>query len=281
MKEETKGEITIFISTLLFAITAILVKFVSSSFNAFFIALFRFIMGILLGVFLILLTRRRFKLYDKKILLLRSFFGSIAMILYYTSIQITSSGRATLLTYTYPIFVALYGYIFFKQYISMKTILSIFICIFGILLVFYDGSSYSMLGNSIGLLAGMFSGMAVHYIKKSRERNDPITVYLVACIFGFFVTLFSVKQATSINISSLIMLIALGTVVFIGQMFMTYGYKHVQATTGAIISFLTVPLAIFFSYFIGEEMTIKFFIGAALVILGIIINQRKKIAILQ
>ena len=274
MKSALKGELLILFSSFLFAITALLVKFVSSNVDGFFLAFGRFIIGIILCVLFIIILKKGFVINDRKLWVLRGFYGSVAMILYYLSIQITSSGRATLLNLTSPIFVALFGYLFFKEEIKLKHLLSLSLCIIGIIFVYYDGSRYSLLGNTLGVLSGVFAGMAIHYLKLSGEKDNPYMVYLSACVFGLVISVFSIKQASALTVNSALILIFAGITAFIAQMFLTNGYQHVSPTKGSIISTMTVPLALLFSYFfVGEEMKLKFFVGTILILIGLIINR--------
>jgi drug/metabolite transporter (DMT)-like permease len=273
MNKKLLGELSIMASALFFAITAILIKTTSGVFSGLFISLVRFSVGIILVIVSIYLTKRSFKVKDKKAWLLRGFFGAIAMVLYYVSIQLTSSGRATLLTYTYPVFVAIYGYLFFKEKLTTKTIISVILGVTGILFVFYDGSHYPLYGNLLGLMSAVFAGIAIHYIKILRELHNSIMVYLPACIFGILFTLPSIREGINLTFNSFALLALIAITVFIAQMFMSYGYKHVSPTRGSIIALTAVPLVILFSYFIGEEMKIRFFIGTAFIIAGLIINR--------
>jgi len=274
MKKKIKGETAIFFSSLLYTITAVLIKSVSTKFDGFFISTIRFLIAIILGIAILKLKKMPFKVYDKKSWILRGVFGSTAMILYYVAIQITSSGRATLLFNTYPIFVAIFGYLFFKENITRKNIVSLVFCISGVLFVFYDGSHYYIWGDVLGLIGGLIAGIAIHYIKRSSEKNYPLIVYLSACFFGMVLFPFSIHQAVRLTLTSSILLFLIGTLSLSGQLAMTYGYRYVQATKGSIISYSAIPLTIFLSYFIGEEFKTRFFIGIALILTGLLINRK-------
>jgi drug/metabolite transporter (DMT)-like permease len=274
MNNEILSEISIFISTVFFALTAILIKLVGNKFSPFFVSFFRFAFGIFLVIAAISLFRKSFKIHDKRAWVLRGITGAVAMILYYAAIQQTSSGRATLLTYTYPAFVALYSLLFFKEHISKSTVASLIISTIGIILVFYDGTSYPFFGNALGLISAAFSGLAIHYIKKLRANNNPMIIYLAACVSGLVISSFSFKEAINLAVPVAVLLVGASVSVFLGQMLMSYGYKHVSATRGSIISLVTVPLTIISSYFIGEEMTFRFFIGTGLIIIGLLLNKK-------
>ena len=274
VKEETKGEITILISNIFFAITAILVKLVPGIFDGFFISFIRFIVGIILCVLFIKFLKSGFKVHGKIFWILRGFCGAGAMILYFVSIQMTSSGRATLLTNTFPIFVALFGFLFFKEKVRLYNIISIILCIIGIFLVFYDGSKYPLTGDILGLIAAIMAGFAVIFLKGLREKNNSIIIYLPVCLFGLLLTSFSAGQIVSVNIPILIILITTGVAAFFAQIFMTYGFKFVSSTRGSIITFSKIPMTIVLSFFVGEEFKFKFIIGTILIIIGLVVNRK-------
>ena len=234
----------------------------------------RFIVGIILSVLFIVILKNNFKIYGKVFWVLRGIFGSGAMILYFISIQVTSSGRATLITNTFPVFVALFAFFFLKEKIHLNNIISILICFVGIVLVFYDGSKYPLLGDFYALIAAVMAGLAVIFLKKLRDNNNSVIVYLPVCIFGLLFTSFSAKQFGSINIPVLILLVAVGITAFLAQLFMTYGFKFISTTRGSIVTFSKIPMTIGLSLFIGEEFKLKFIIGTILIILGLIINRK-------
>ncbi len=277
MSNETKSEITMSLACFFYAFTAVIVKYVSYSFTGLFISLFRFITGIFLGLIVLKITKQPFKIHNKKTWLLRGIFGSIAMGCYYTAIQITSSGRATLLFNTYPIFVALFGFLFFKEKISINNVFSLILCLCGAIVVFYDGSKYNIAGDFISLAGGILGGITVHYIKKSREKNHPVIVYMAVCFIGLLLFPFTINQAVNITFPLLLFLCLISIFSFIAQVLMTYGYKFISATKGSIIFFLQIILTILLSFFIGEEFKLKFFIGIMLILLGLFINKKKEL----
>jgi drug/metabolite transporter (DMT)-like permease len=270
------GELAIYISCIFYALVPIAAKLGTTYFGGYFLAFARFIIGLILALILLKIMKKPFKVFNLKYLLLRGLFGSIAMVLFMLAVDLTSSGRAMLLTNTYPIFVAIYGYLFFKEEISYKSILSLLICFIGIFFIFYDKSNYPLIGDLLALISALFAGAAVQYLKKAREKNNPIIIYLFVCFWGILFTFISGSEIFNINIYSAIIIFVLGASALIGQMFMAYGFKFVTATKGSIISYLTIPLTIFLSYFLHEEFTSRFFMGAILIMIGLILNSWNK-----
>ncbi len=273
-KKEFKGEITIIISNIFFAVSALFVKIVPDMFDGFFISFFRFVIGILLCVFFLIINKTYFKVYGKLFWTLRGLLGAGAMTLYFISIQITSSGRATLVTNIFPIFVVIFAFLFFKEKIYLSNIISILLCIIGLIFVFYDGSKYPIFGDLLALSAAILAGLSVIFIKKLRADNNSIIVYLPVCIFGLLLTSFSAKQVIHLNMQLVLLLIFIGIAAFLAQVFMTYGFKYVSSTKGSIITFSKIPMTIGLSLFIGEEFKLKFIIGTVLIIAGLIINRK-------
>jgi len=276
MKKEHKGEILILSSSIFFAITAILVKVLTNTFSALFVILIRFIIGIILSISFIKITKASFKGLKSWDSVWRGFTGAAAMVLFYVSIQLSSSARASMLNLTYPFFVLLLGGLFYRQRITKKQVYSLILSIIGVLFVFYDGTTYGFLGNFMGLLSGFFAGFAVHYISRLRKKGvSSYTVYLSACLFGLIPALFAFKEYTLINSNNIIMLGIIGVSTFIAQYLMTKGYKYVTPNRGSILMYSYIPIITLLSYFfVDEVITFRFIIGMVLIFFGILVKDK-------
>ena len=273
MKAELKGGLTILLSCVFYSAASTVIKLVSASLSGSFISLVRFVLGIVFVAAALLVTRQSFRIHDIKSWVLRGIFGAVAMTSTYIAIKMTGSGRAILLGDTYPVFVALFGAIFFKEKVRANNMIALLICGAGIALVFYDNSHYSLAGNMVGLLAGICGGFAVHFLKKSREQNNSFVVYLSACIFGAAVCLYSAPQAVQVRPVTFLLLVLLSFLAFAGQICMTFGFKYIAATKGSITGLAEVPLTILLSaLFLSEEMNARFVTGTFIILFGLIIN---------
>ncbi len=268
-----KGEILLIISALLFALTSILVKFVSAEFSGMFISLIRFIIGIIFGYILLRLQKIPIRINDTKSWVLRGIFGAIGMITMYVGISLTSSGRATMLSNTYPVFVAFFGWLFFKERVSYFSIISLILCIVGAIFIFWDKSNYSKLGDTIALISGISGGMAINYLRKGVLVDNPIIIYLSTCIFGLILLPITFNEWKSITLIKLFYLIIIALMAFFAQIAMTEGYKYLNATKGSIISYSGIPLTLFLSHFLVDEVFKKrFIIGITLILAGLILT---------
>lgn len=272
MDRRNLGELAIVLSMVLLAVAAVMVKTVTDTNTGAYAAFLRFMVGIVLGALFFTFSGRRLMAFDRRYLIARGFFGATAMILFYVAIETTSSGRAMLLNLTYPLWVAVIGYALYSNKITTRNVAAIMLGLAGILLVFYDGTSYPLAGNLTGLASGLSAGFAIHFIKKSRKRNDPVVVYMAACVFGLLFT--SPSSTEAVAAPDALILLAAGVLAFLGQIAMTYGYKYVTATRGAVISFSVIPVTIALSIaFIGEEVTARFIAGTIVIICALLVNR--------
>ncbi len=271
MRSERLGQWSILLACVFFAGAAVSAKYLAVGYSGLFVSLVRFFLGALFCVSAIFILRREWRVKDWRIWIIRGVLGGLAMSLTYWAIQLTSSGRAILLADTYPIFVAVFGYLFFREKITAQHVAGVVIGILGVLLVFYDRSQYGWLGNLLAFAAGAVGGVSVHYVKQSRAKNNPFLVYLSACIFGALWCLVSVGEVRHLTWSGAAALALVAVFGFVGQVFAGYGFRYVTATTGGIMGLAEVPLTVAFSALLGEEMRARFWLGTLLILAGILI----------
>jgi drug/metabolite transporter (DMT)-like permease len=267
------GEAAVLVSALLFAASAILVKFLSEGFDGYFISLFRFVVGAGLAALMIPATGSSFRIVGKRDVILRGLYGAVSMILYYVSIQYSGAGRATLFNSTFPIFVVIFGAIFFRERVDLRGWASIAICVLGVAIIFGTGGQSSLLGDAAGLASGFLGGFSVIYTKKARLSNNSFIIYGTLCVIGAALTAFSAPQAARLDWRSAALLVVAGCLVYFAQILFTYGIKFVPAAHASVISLLKVPLTIALGAFIGESLHLSFFIGTAIILAGLVLKD--------
>jgi drug/metabolite transporter (DMT)-like permease len=140
----------------------------------------------------------------------------------------------------------------------------------GIWLVISPGSIGSVgLEELLALLGGVLSGIAVVAIKKLRETETPSIIYLAQCVFGLLVVGWpTVTGSFAFPAAQWLLLLAIGLVAAIAQLTMTWAYKHVSATEGSIMAFLTPVLNVILGVIVFEEqMRVSTLAGSAVVLL--------------
>ena len=277
MNKQLLSYVMLYLSAVLFAVNSVIVKVAAETFSGLFISSIRFLFGIFLTVIAIKFSGRKFRVINKKYWILRGLAGAAAMICFYVAIHLTSSGRTALLEKVYPIFVTIFSYMLYKEKITKNIIFSLALCTAGVFFILYDGSRYNIIGDLIAICGGIAASFAIIFIKKARETDSSLMIYLSPCIFGMITIPFTFGEFTEITMKGFLLLFLIGLFTFVAQIMMTYGYKEVRASKGSIIFYLETILTIFLSLMIVDEIiTARFIIGCTLVILGLVINNSPK-----
>ncbi len=272
---ESRGEPALYASVLIFSFVNLFVKIAGSHFSGFFVSGIRFAIGAVLA-FIVVFTRKSWP--DKAQLpdiILRGLFGALAMIATYVAIALTGPGRATLLSNTYPLFVALFGVLLFKERASWRLAGSLALSMAGAVLVMRDGSSVNPLGDVVALAGAVFAGISVNYLRRASSRGvDPFVIYLSPCLFGLPVLAFASFPGTAPSAAAVVFLLAVGIGAFLAQALMTYGYRTVSASRGSVFFFAETGITVLLgALFAGETVTPRFGLGLSLIFAGVWMNR--------
>jgi drug/metabolite transporter (DMT)-like permease len=270
---ERKGELFLFLSSVVFTVITLLVKVASSGFSGMFVATWRFIVGIIATLIVCKTFGISTKIENRSEWFIRGVFGAAAMVSFYFSIQLSTISRAALLCNTSPIFVAVFGFLFFKESIRRSDIASLLICFLGVVFIFYDRGTYSIKGDILGLLSSIFSGIAIHYVKKSSMVNHSLVVYLSPCLIGLLFIPFTIHEYQTFNLHAFYAVLVVGVLTVLAQFFMTSGYRCVNPTRGSVLNYLQIPLTLMLgAFFTHDPFPLKFIIGMVLILTGLMIN---------
>lgn len=270
-----KGAAAILTACALFGGNSLLVKLVSARVDPWRMSLVRFIVGFVLASACIAAaqagTGRRivdgFRVRRPGLMLARAVCGFAQMLLFFVGVALTSSGRATLLMCTHPIFAALFGLVLFGERLPRPVFAGIALGFAGACVVLWDGSAYSLAGNLTCLAAGASNGLGMHFVKRVRRDHGALLTYLAPCVLGLIGTSFSAPGLGTISGSDWALLCAIGTLVFVGQVLMAWGLKYLAATAGSLLGLSEIVFALSLSAAVlGETMRPRFFLGAGLLL---------------
>jgi S-adenosylmethionine uptake transporter len=271
-----RGYLPLYLSATIFAFVSLAVKLASARYGGLFVSASRFAIGAVLGLAILLVRYGGIHPKNPRLLALRGLYGAVSMISSYAAISLSGPGRAIVLSNTYPLFVALFGALFFGERLRPRTLWSIAICIAGAALVARDGSGASLAGDLLALLSSVTAGFAVNYVRRAAAHDDPVMIYLSPCILGLPLFFFAhpAEAAGTAGIAGPLLLLAVGGGALLAQALMARGYRQVSAGAGSVVFYwetaLTVILGILFA---GETLTPRFAAGLALIFAGLRFNQ--------
>jgi len=290
MSDNSKGIFLTLGSVVFFALMAVLVKAIPnvSSYQTTF---FRFAIGLGIIGILSLFGIIRLQFNDKKNLFWRGLVGGAAVYLFYLAIMKLGVGKGSVYIYSYPIFATLFSMMILKEKVERIKFVVIFISFAGLVLLSLGGGKESLAGMGIyeliAIAGSVITGLAVVFVKKLHDSDNSYAIFFSQCIVGFWMFLIpsGITQSEG-NLTELLLLVLVGVVATIGQLFMTEGYRYVNVATGSLLQSM-VPVfnlisgwLIFHEQFNTVELTGAFVIVSscfALVIINFRIGKKTRI----
>lgn len=292
MSDNSKGIFLTLGSVVFFSLMAVLVKAIPnvSSYQTTF---FRFAVGVGIIGILALFGVINLKFNDKKNLFWRGLIGGVAVYFFYLAIIKLGVGKGSVYIYSYPIFATLFSMLILKEKVEPIKFVIIFISFAGLVLLSIGGGKASLDGlgvyELIAIVGSVTTGLAVVFVKKLHNSDNSYAIFFSQCIIGFWIFLIpsGATQAKG-NLTELLLLVLVGIVATIGQLFMTEGYRYVNVATGSLLQSMVPVFNLFSGWFIFNEQYSTLETAGAFIIVSscfmlVIINFRigKKTRILK
>jgi drug/metabolite transporter (DMT)-like permease len=217
---------------------------------------------------------------NKKFVIWRGILNTIAVILFFTAVKYTTVTNANMLNMTYPIFIFLFMPFFATEKIKPIQILYLVISIIGVYLVIQPNFNHLLYGDLIGLLSGIVGGVSVITLRKAREKDSTVVIIFYLMIIGTIINgilLLAVFQMPNLVQSAYIILSAL--LGLGGQIFITSGYKYIEANKGSIISSSRIIFAVILGVlFFNDRLNLELIIGGIFILFSVVqltLSERK------
>jgi len=197
----------------------------------------------------------------------------LTQFLFVTSTKLTTAANAIFLQYTAPIYVVLLGFWLLREKPTRTDWISMFIVFLGLLLFFGDKLSTSgFYGNLLAVLSGVTSAVMVVSFRAQKDGTPAESVLIVSlftAVFGFPFILRETWTLTNWLIIAFLGLFQIG----LAFILFTQAIKHIPALEANLIGTLEPVLnPIWVFLFLGESMGSFAFMGALVVLAGVIFN---------
>lgn len=215
---------------------------------------------------------------NRRLLRWRGIFGALAVLLYFTSVQLAGAGVGTLLNYTYPLWANVFGTVFLGQRAFRGFWALLGLALVGVYLVIDPvWSRAPSFGEVAGVVSAMLAGAAVLCIKKLRETDESLSIIWSFSVFGLlfslplsvFDTLRSAQPLPWSDPYGWVLLALIGILSFLGHVYFTRGYKHTSLQLGSVLA-LTVPVIAVVGgwWFLSEPLSPTFVAGGVLIVVA-------------
>lgn len=255
----------------------------------FVLAIVRFALagGVMLCVSHVLLKHRLPRSYEWKQLLAYGILNiGVYLGLYVLAMQHVSAGLGSLFPATSPVFVSVISALFYKQKISPRTFISLFLCLLGVAIAAYPLllKSYASLLGLLLLLLSMLSYSigSIYFAKKSWKNLHILTINGWQTVLGGlllipFMLFYYESSLNHFNRDFLISVTWLAFVVSIGAVQIWLYLIKQDAVKASFWLFLCPIFGFLIAWmFTNEPISVYTFIGILLVIVGLYLVLRRK-----
>ena len=263
------GPLLMLSSASLFAVLGALIKIIGPSFSVWDIAFYRFSSGLVILPLIFGWRRNPFAGHNYRLLVIRGITGSIAFLSLVTAIRLIPISTAMIFFYSFPAFAALFAPLLFREKITMPELVCVLVAICGVAVLFDFSIQGYLFGQIMALLAAVAAGITVCMIKRLREQNGPVIIYLYFCLLGTLVTLPPYIANPQIPRTPVELLIV-GGIAFTSitaQLLMNQGFQYCKSWEGGL--YLTSELiftSIFGILILGELVTWHFWTGGCMIL---------------
>ncbi|ADL53101.1 DMT family transporter [Clostridium cellulovorans] len=269
MKDKSKGIIFIILATISFSSMSAatkVVKDVGALQKSFFTSIVTCVL-----VFIILKCNKT-KLFghkeNRKFLLLRAFFGALALITTYYTIDKMVLSDAVILGKLSPFFTILMSFVLLKERVSKLQIVTLIIAFSGSLLVIKPGFNSELLPALVGVASALFAGIAYSFIRKIGNKENFFTiVFCYSTTTLLLTTPYILFSYDHMNIYELSFLLLAGVFSTLGQIFLTLGYTYGKAADISMYDYVGIIYSAIIGYGIFNELPdIYSFLGYIIII---------------
>ncbi len=277
----TSGVSQMFFSTIAFALANGFVKKVSNI-HVMEVVFFRCLIAAVFCVIGLSKAKASFFGTNRGLLFMRGFFGTLALALFFYTVQNIPLATAMTVQYLSPIFTAIIATFFLKE--SVKPVQWIFyaVAFAGVLLIGEVDARVSFLFIFLGVISAFGSGAAYNIVRKLKDAEHPLTIILYFQMVGIFAGGISLPFVWQMPVGSDgFYLLLIGIFSQLGQVFLTNAFSRERAASVAIIVYTGLIYGITIGWiFFDEAQTIFSLAGMLLVVAGVIMsviyNKRQK-----
>tara|TARA_Y100000589_G_scaffold283159_1_gene281081 strand:- start:1983 stop:2885 length:903 start_codon:yes stop_codon:yes gene_type:complete len=220
---------------------------------------------------------------NKSLLILRGILGTLALLCIFYAIRNMPLSIATIIQYTYPIFISIFSVIFIREKLNKYIIFALFIGWLGIIIILNPNQLSSLDINIkvssiiISFIGAICTSLAYITVKKLSKGEDIFVIIEYFPLVSTIVLLpIIILNWVPPQTSDFIWIIGIVFFTQLGQTFLTIGLKNLPTTQAATINYCQVFFGSLWGiYFFNEKITINFIIGSILVLLGTLISTSK------
>jgi len=263
------GPFFMLLSACFFTAMNLLLKQSMADFSVWDIGFFRFIGGLAILVALFGRHGNPFRSPDVKLLVTRGCSGSIAFIFFIFSVRRLPVSTALMLLYAYPAFAALFSSWLYHEKVSRRAWLCMAAVLAGVAILVDPAGGVDLFGTIAGILSAIFAGLTIAIIRRLKQTNGSVIIYLYFCVVGSLVTAPAFLYSPTIPVTLSQAMVCGGIVLssILGQLTMNHGFGYCRSWEGGLYLTSEVLLTgLAGIVLLGDPVGWRFFAGGVLIL---------------
>ena len=219
--------------------------------------------------------------YQRKLLLIRGLFGTVALFCIFKALTILPIATATVIQYIYPTFTVICAYFILNEYIFKRIVFSIILGWLGIVLVsqpeLISNNNYfeTIIAISIAIIGALMTSLAYICVRKLSAKEHPLVII-------YYFPLVSIPLSIPLLINNFVLpngiewiwLFGIGFFTQIGQLCITEGLRLIPAGQATSLNYSQVIFSCIWGILIFKEViTITIYLGGLCVLISTIISM--------
>ena len=283
MKDIVKGYLCAFISAFTYGLIPLFMIPIKKeeSFSVDATLFYRFLIASGAIVFFLFYQKERLRISFREMLIM-----SLLGLLYALSAEFLflaydylSPGIASTIFFSYPIIVALVLILFYKEKLTLPTLLSLLLVVAGVgVLSIKKGEALNYIGLGISLLGALVYALYILIVNKVRIESSGVKISFYSMLFSslyFLVKSLLLRESITISSWALagdLILFAIITT-SLSLVTLVYAVRYIGSTPTAIMGAFEPIVAVLISVgLFGEQLTSSLVIGGMVIIIGVLID---------
>ncbi len=269
----TAGVKAMFLSTLAFALANVFVKQLSHI-PAMEIVFFRCFLAASFCLIGLRIAGADWRGSNRKLLLARGVFGTIALYLFFVTVQNIPLASAMTIQYLSPIFTTVIAIFVLREGVKPLQWIFYLIAFAGVVMIEQFDPRISLFFLVLGVVSAFCSGVAYNLVRSLKGKEHPLTVVLhfqlVGVVVGAVSLFFEWQTPTGWD---WLWLFLIGVFSQLGQMFLTNALQKEAVAGVAIVNYTGLIYGVAIGWIIfGEAQTLSSLSGMTLVVFGVLLS---------
>lgn len=211
---------------------------------------------------------------NRKLLLLRGFFGNVALFAFFYTLQHMPLGTAVTIQYLSPVFTSIFAIFLLKEKVMPVQWLLFLVSFVGVVLVRGWEQSVPWELVAVGVFSAVFAALAYNMVRTLREKEHPLVVVLhfqlLGAVAGGVVSVFDWITPKGWD---WLWLVLIGVFTQLGQDNLTRSLQSENIARVSILNYLGIGYAILYGVlFFNEKYESVQLAGMLMVVGGVVVN---------